>query len=178
MKRILLTITAAATMFTGSALAAPFVLDDSGVDYGMRSDDTDVEVAYMTLGMDGGRLVVSLDDAQAEGALPAIDFVIPDLDREDLFGEEFNADLSNIAEVRRVDAGRYAVSLDVTHPSVSVRELANAYADSLEGLGYAVQVSQAGAGKGTRIVAEHADGILRIQLTPAGYNVRAHFAAY
>lgn len=178
MKRSMLMAAATAALLSGTVFAAPFYLDDSGVDYTQRSEDTDVEVAYMSLDLLDGRLQVRIDDEPSPAALPAIDFVIPDLDREDLFGREFNANLDDIVEVRRVKAGNVLTSLDVRHPDVSVRELAAHYRQSLERLGYAVQVNLTPGTGLARIVAEHEDGILRIQLARSGTDVRAHVGAF
>lgn len=175
MKRTMFGLVLSVAVLTSGAVAGPFVVDDSGIDYTQRFEDTDVEVAYVTLGRVDGRLSLSLDDAASGArALPAIDFVIPDLDREDLFGNEFNADLGDILEFSMLSAGRYAVSLTVSHPDVSVRSVAAAYQEALEQLGYAVQVTRSLNGNSARLVAEHADEIVKIQFAQAGTRVRAH----
>lgn len=178
MKRIGWMAVATATFLTGGALAAPFMLDDSGVDYMEHWEDTEVETAYISFTTLDGRLVVTFDDVAAPTALPAIDFVIPELEREDMFGNEFNADLSDIAEVAYVNAGRVTTSLDVTHPDVTLRELAAAYEHALRSIGFSVQVEHRRNGSSASLVAEDANGMVRIQMARSGTGARVHFAAY
>lgn len=178
MKHMAWLVVATATFLTGGVLAAPFLIDDVGVDYLQTHEDTEVETAYIAFTKVGGELVVTFDDVASPTSLPPIDFIIPDLDREDLFGNEFNADLSDIEEVGFVNAGRVTTSLDVSHPDVTLGELAAAYADALRALGFGVQVEHRLNGSSASLVAEDANGILRIQMARSGTDARVHFWAY
>lgn len=178
MKRIGWMAVATATFLSGGAFAAPFLVDDAGVDYLQRSDDTDVETAYIAFSTSEGQFVVRFDDEASPTSLPVIDFVIPDLEREDMFGTEFNAELSDIAEVAIVNAGRVTTSLTVSHPDVTLRDLAAAYEGALQTLGFSVQVEHRLNGNSASLVAEDANGLLRIQMARTGTGARVHFAAY
>lgn len=105
MKRIIALGLFALALSFSAVFANPYVhVDDTGVDY----DNTDLEEAYLAWGMDEGNLIVTLADAPFEGALPAIRFFVHDyVDRTDFWGEKFNADMSDIADIRWIGVNDY-----------------------------------------------------------------------
>lgn len=130
-----------------AALANPWVvIDDSGVDY----DKTSVEKAYIGLSMNDGNLVIKIDDASFDGALPAIAYDVPDLeDREDFFGNEINAEVTDIVEVRwhglNDDHPRaaYLVGFDATHEDATLDDVLTAYDRAFRSMGFSAETRTA-----------------------------------
>ena len=148
-KRILALALFATALAFSATLANPFLtFDDSGVDY----EDTDVEEAYIAFEMHEGQLVVIVDDEPFAGALPAIGFEVPDVtDREDFWGNEFNADMSNISDIVWLgvnDDGpeaAYLVGLEANHTGASLAAAVEAYDRAFRSLGYSAEVSDTAA---------------------------------
>lgn len=145
MKRIIGVALLALALCLSTAIASPWIqIEDGGVDY----EDTDLESAYIGLSMADDRLVVTIDDAAFDGALPSIAFAVPDLpDREDFFGTKINATIRDISEIRWAGqnddlvSAAYLVGFEVTHESVSMDDLLAAYERAFSEMGFTAEVS-------------------------------------
>lgn len=141
-------LVAIATMFS-AAFATPYIwIDDAGVDY----DNTDLSRAYIGFELREGSLVVVIDDSSFPGALPAIDFDVRDLaDRKDFFGNDVNADMSDIRDVLWLGVNddnpqaAYLVGLEVTHLNTSLAAAIESYETAFRSLGFDAQVSDTAA---------------------------------
>lgn len=118
--------------------------NDDGVDY---TDDGTSEV-YVALAFDGEAMWVTFHDDAPEGALPAIVFEIPDLEREDIFGNDIGALLSDINEVQWTASGRdianspHLTGVTFTHEGVTVADAVAAYAVAFDALGFDVSMGE------------------------------------
>ena len=152
-----------ATLFSVT-FANPYLwIEDTAVDY----DDTDLEEAYLGLAMQDGHLVVTIDDQSFEGALPAVHFEVPDLDdREDFFGNEFNADASNISDIRWIgvnDDGpeaAYLVGYEASHASTRLADALEAYTRSFGAMGFDAQVEDTAVPAVKRVIFSRDDARL------------------
>lgn len=164
---LLATALFAAPLFAAPALARTnVVVDDAGIDYA----DTDLTAVHPTLARDGEDLVLALDEGVAPNALPAISFVVPEVEgRTDFFGDAAHASLADIDEVE-VAGDEVAV----VHEDVALRELAGRYRTSLERLGFTVStVFHTNANHATLDAVGDGDA-LRIVLHRMGGDVEAH----
>lgn len=139
-------------------------IDDLGIDYA----DTEVTTAYPTLRLDEGALVFALDDAASPDALPAIAFVVPEVDRTDIFGDAAHADLND------VDDFEYGSDrIEYTHQDADLQELASAYRESLEQLGFNVESVLHTNANHVTLDATSADGSIRVVLHQTAGDVTA-----
>lgn len=152
-------------LLAGSAAAStPLQVDDAAIDY----TDTDLTETAVALLLEDGALVVVLGDAAADSALPAIAFEVPDLDRTDMFGTNYNALLSDIDEV---EAGRRLLS--VQHPDADLAGAAAAYRSAFEALGFAVEELGSASGNVDTLYASGDAGEFRIRLQSTAGGVDA-----
>lgn len=126
-----------------AALANPWVqIEDSGVDY----NNTSLAKAYMGLSMQNGNLVITIDDAKFDGALPAIAFDVPDLeDREDFWGNSINAEMTDIVEVSWTGVNddhpraAYLTGFDATHEDAKLADVLSAYERAFRSMGFSAE---------------------------------------
>ena len=155
----------------GSAFAAvPTGFEDDGVDYA----NAETEVAYLAFAMDGDTLVVTLDD-DAIGSLPAIAFDVPAVDRYDVLGNNLGAKLTSIDDVEVATTGTILTSLDVTHLSSDLMDLARSYQAQFEALGFSVDVTIHTNHNVATIDAHNGDGAVRVVLHNGADGIDAHF---
>ncbi len=144
MKRIFAIALFAFTLAFSAAIANTYLaIDDSGVDY----ENTKLKKAYVGFDMIDGKLVVIIDDSQFEGSLPAIEFVVHDLeDRTDFWGDTHNADITDITEVRwtgvndDLPQADYLVGFRINHKSTPLSAALAAYEQAFGDLGFDMQV--------------------------------------
>lgn len=136
--------------------------------------DTDTELAYITLSSVDGSLVVTFADQASSTSLPAIDFLVPDLGREDIFGADVGAELGDIAAVSIDRTGSLATGYDVTHADVSFGAVLTAYVAQLEAAGYTVVVDRSGSTNLASMTATTATSSVRVNLHRFGSNVTAN----
>ena len=144
MKRIITIALFTLILAFSAALANPYLaIEDSGVDY----ENDELEEAYIGFQMLDGKLVVVIDDAEFDGSLPKIHFWVHDLvDRVDFWGEEFNADISDIAEVRWSGTNddwahaHYLNGFSARHIRTPLNDVIAAYESAFRPLGFAMQV--------------------------------------
>lgn len=146
MKRPLITLAFALLLGCSSALAASYLIcDDSGVDY----ENTSLSKVYLGIDYVDGHLVIRLDDDWFDGALASrIDFDVPDLATQtDFFGNEFNADLSDISDLRwtgindNVVTASYLVGMDATHLGTTLDDAIADYDALFRRLGFTAEVT-------------------------------------
>ena len=158
--------------FTITAVFAnPWVqIDDSGVDY----EKTSTEKAYIGLSMSDGNLVIRIDDSAFDGALPAIAYDVPDLeDRKDFFGNDINAEVTDIVEVRwrglNDDHPRAAflVGFDATHEGASLADVLTAYERAFRGMGFSAETHNAGPSSLRTVTYSNGDATVRARFHAA-----------
>lgn len=163
----------AAILLVGASFAqTPLVFDDSGVDY----TNTDLDTAYLSFERENDTLRIVLDDAPSAGALPGITFNVPDLGREDFFGNDIGAWVTDVEEVEILGSGNTFSGYEVTHQGVSLREVITAYTNALAAEGFEVEATSGASSNLATIVANHANGGLRIQLHRFGTGVTAYLS--
>ncbi len=145
-------------------------VQDSAVDF----TDTDTDLAYITLSSVDGALVVTFADQASAASLPAIDFLVPDLGREDVFGKDIGSQLSDISAVSIDRTGSLITGYDVTHGDVSINAVLTAYVTQLEAAGYAVVVDSSGSTNLASMTATSANGSVRVNLHRYGSGVTAN----
>lgn len=148
MNKFAIVVIVAAAFCVSAVFGASYLtVDDSGVDY----TDTDLSKAYLGFDMNGDDVVVILSASSFDGAVGTVDFDVPDLDREDFFGNAINADLANIGDVRWRgvnDPGANAaflVEVEATHLDMSLADAIDAYGAAMERLGFTVSMSDTSA---------------------------------
>ena len=146
MKRLTMALLFALALGFSSALAVGYLaIDDSGVDY----ENTSLSKVYIGLDYVDGMLVIRFDDDAFDGALASrIDFDVPDLATQtDLWGNEFNADISDIAKVRWVGVNddmvraKYLVGMDATHLETSLADAIADYDALFSSLGFTSSIT-------------------------------------
>lgn len=136
--------------------------------------DADTELAYITLSSMNGSLVVTFADQASSTSLPAIDFLVPDLGREDVFGNDVGAELGDITAVSLDRTGSLLTGYDVTHADVSFGAVLTAYVTQLEAAGYTVVVDGSGTTNLASMTATTATSSVRVNLHRFGSNVTAN----
>lgn len=175
MKRFAAAAMLVTAMMFSAAFATPYIwIDDAGIDY----DNTSLSRAYIGFEMRDGDLVVVIDDQRFDGALPAIDFDVPNLaNREDFFGNEINADMSNIPDMVWLglnDDGpqaAYLVGFEATHLNTSLNAAIGAYEAAFRSLGFDAQVSDTAAPSVKFVTFTNGDDTLEARLHSSGGDV-------
>jgi hypothetical protein len=175
MKRIVAATTLVIAMMFTAAFAQPFIwIDDDGIDY----DKTSLSRAYIGFEMHEGDLIVRVDDQRFDGALPAIDFDVPNLvDRQDFFGNDINADMSNIPDMVWLgvnDDGpqaAYLVGFQATHLNTSLERAIEAYEAAFRSMGFDAQVSDTAARSVKIATFTNGDATLEARLHATGGDV-------
>lgn len=114
---------------------ATVTVNDANFDYA----DTDLETGYLELAYDG-ELQLTLSSSKLSGDLPEIVVTVPELDGEDIFGNDNVAELADIDEIELLDYGRELKGFEVLHPDQSLANVANGYIDSLAALGFTARL--------------------------------------
>lgn len=164
MKRIFAIALFTITLAFSAALANPYVaIADSGVDY----ENVELEKAHIGFEVVDGMLVLVIDDAEFEGSLPAIHFVVHDFeDREDFWGEAFNADIGDIAEVQWTgtnDHWAYAHYLNgftASHIRTPLNDVLAAYEGAFKALGFTMTVEDTIVNSLKRVTLTNGDATL------------------
>ena len=175
MKRFIIFALLTCALTFSAALANTWVqIDDSGVDY----EKTSVEKAYIGLAMTDGNLVIRIDDSRFDGALPAIAYDVPDLeDREDFFGNEINAEVTDIVEVRWHGLNddhphaAFLVGFDATHEGSSLEDVLAAYERAFRGMGFSAEANTSGPSSLRNVTYSNGDATVRAKFHAADGDV-------
>jgi hypothetical protein len=173
MNRFLASTALAALLFAGAASAqVPIAFDDTSVDY----TNSGLESAWLSLKMIDGVLVLTLDDEPSDASLPAIAFDVPNLGRTDYAGNYIGAVIGDVADVQVAGTGAAVPGFNVTHEDVTLQEAAEAYRNTLEAQGFAVEATNSTNGNHSILVARGEGGDLRIVLHRTDGNVTANLS--
>ncbi|MFA7460039.1 MAG: hypothetical protein WCY60_03425 [Trueperaceae bacterium] len=167
MKKVLAVVMSLALVAAASARVAVSI-DDAGVNYNDLP-----EVAYMSLDWDGNALAVRIQETASDDSLPAIAFLVPDLERTDFFGATIGAELSDVPEFTVLEQGSRVVGFEVVHQEVSMNDLVASYHEALADLGFSVQTETTANGNFGTINASNAAGAVQVLLHNWGADVTA-----
>lgn len=127
----------------GVAGSTLFRIDDSGVDY----TDHETEEVYVALAFADGELTLSFHDQPSAATLPAIAFEIPDLEREDFWGDEVGAVIEDISEIEW-SAGAFDVPRSPAlngarymHTHTHIPPVVEAYVAAFAALGFDAEIT-------------------------------------
>ena len=123
----------------GSAMQVLINVDDSAMSY----VDPDVEEAYIDLAFDGQMLWLILSTEPLNIQLPSIEIVIPDLEREDFFGNTIGARLQDVEHISLQKCGCAYRSVEVKHATVDILKVRAQYMQRFTELGFSVQAETA-----------------------------------
>jgi len=155
----------AAPAFASTGLS----VQDRGFDYA----DASTETAYFSLAGADGSLVLTVDDQASANSLPGIDVVVPDLGREDFFGSDIGAELSDISALSFRTAGSVTTGFEVTHASTTLSATQDAYMSALQAAGFDVLVADGVSANFAVLTGTSATGSVRVTLHRAGADVEA-----
>lgn len=170
--RILVALLVAALVSIGLA-RSHLVIDDAGVDY----TDDDIGEAYIGMDFVDGQLVLTIDDASFEGAMPAIDFDVPDLGREDTLGNDIGAVLADVDDVSWTAVGADVPTSPALHEVVyrhldlSLDETVDLYADAFESMGFETEIADSAASSVKVGTFTHGDTIVTVRFQALGSEV-------
>lgn len=158
-------------LVASAALAAGHLgVIDSGVDY----TDDDLGSAYIAMQFDGDTLWLTIDDASFEGAMPSIDFDVPDLGREDFLGNDIGAQLSDIDDMTWTAVGRDVPTANALHGvsyrhnELSLREGADLYVEAFEAMGFQTEMARTAASSVMVGTFTHGDTVVTVRLHSLG----------
>lgn len=136
MRKVITTLAVMVSLFVFGLASAGSVLaiavDDRAVDY----TNTDLEEAYLSLGQDGDSLLLTLSDTPFDNRLPPIAITIPDLGKEDFWGNAIGAELQDIEEITLHPYGWRYRGIEVVHPLANLRQVETSYLEVLAQLGF------------------------------------------
>ncbi len=147
-----------------------FDLGDGAVDY----TDHDTDEVYPAFAMVDGTLIVTFHDDAPCNALPAISFDIPDLGKEDIFGNDIGATIADIGDVEwRADGADTPSSWSLTgvtyvHTDVALADAVEAYANAFRSLGFEVVIHNTPSANMKVAMVSHGDATARIALRKSG----------
>lgn len=174
MKRFIYTLVSV-VLLAGVAFANPFYfeLSDTGFDY----TDTDTEEAYIALSYVDGDLILSMDDSSLDTALPVIEVVVPDLDKEDFWGTNIGAEISDISEITLINSGSGYEGFSVMHPNTRLNTVVDSYVSELASIGFKDIVIENTTGNLEVCVFDAGDAQIRAVFTQQGDAVIAYLYA-
>ena len=174
MKRaILLPLGLIALLATAVASAAPatFVFNTSGFDF----TDYSLTAGYLDFAMNGDQLQVNLSSTAGTDTIPAITLWVPG-PTTSATGATVYPKLANITDISVTSNGAQATGFTVTHDSVALSAVADAYVQSLTALGFKA-TPQASTNDNLMIYTFDRNGSqIRAVFHREGSNVSAHLS--
>lgn len=173
-KRLIATLLAAGLLAgAASAQTVTFALDDSGVDYvAMTTSDTSNEIGHASIGSGEAGPVLVLSHSRLDGSLPPIGLVVPALGSDRRGGSRL-ADVHDLEPVELEPWGAEYAGFTLYHPTASLAEVIEAYADAFRDLGFGIATERAGRNQVVQTLSSD-EGTLRAVFTVTGDGVRAH----